>query len=144
MKRVLVVEDSKTCAAIMTAQLEQVFGGAEVDGTDDAQCALLRLDTVDYDLLVLDLMLPGSPPDKTLRDFSPYMRRLPTVIVSGMRNLSGDKGPCDAELLEAAESAGANCVIPKGELSLTFLRYAVRLAFVEHKLEEMAKVAGVL
>jgi hypothetical protein len=73
------------------------------------------------------------------------MKRMPTVVVTGMKSLTGEaRGPCDTALVDAACEAGADCVVPKGELSLAFLRVAVRLAFVEHKVQEMAKVAGVL
>ena len=143
MKRVLVVEDSMTCAGLLEAQLQQIFGEVEVISSDDPQSALLRLATDDFDLLILDLMLPGSPPSKTLEDFSAVMKRLPAVVVTGVQDVTGQvMGRCTTELFVACMRAGADSLIPKDQLSLEFLRTAVRLAILENRVEQLAEHAG--
>ncbi len=55
--RVLIVEDSQPLAAALTRGLASQ--GYACDHAADGERALAFLDTVDYELVVLDLMLPG-------------------------------------------------------------------------------------
>lgn len=55
--RVLIVEDEVKMAGLIRRGLERE--GMAVDVADDGEAALWRAEAVDYDAVVLDLMLPG-------------------------------------------------------------------------------------
>ena len=57
MRRALVVEDDADIVELVTHYL--TADGFAVDAAADGRRALLRLRETDYDLLVLDLQLPG-------------------------------------------------------------------------------------
>lgn len=56
-KKILVVEDQKDIREVIVAQLKLI--GAEIDSADSAENAKLKLEKNDYQVLVLDWMLPG-------------------------------------------------------------------------------------
>jgi DNA-binding response OmpR family regulator len=56
--RVLVVEDEEKIAQFLKKGLAEK--GYSVEAVGDADAALLRLEGTPYDLLILDLLLPGS------------------------------------------------------------------------------------
>ena len=59
MSRILVVEDEQAISDAVAYALREA--GFDVDAVDDGDEALARARSRDYDLMVLDLLLPGTP-----------------------------------------------------------------------------------
>src|SRR5262245_55107358 len=73
--RILVAENDKKIASFIQKGLQQEGHAADVvhDGKDASHQAL----SFDYDLVILDLMLPGRPGLDVLRDIRSQKPRLP-------------------------------------------------------------------
>jgi DNA-binding response OmpR family regulator len=80
MMRVLVVEDDRKVAAFIRTGLEQE--GYAVDLLSDGRDAGEQARTVDYDAVVLDLMLPGRSGLQVLRDIRGHKPSLPVLILT--------------------------------------------------------------
>ena len=78
--RVLVVEDEKKVAAFIQSALEQE--GYAVDTLPDGDAAGEQAAIIDYDCVVLDLMLPGRSGFQVLRDIRAKKPELPVIILS--------------------------------------------------------------
>jgi two-component system OmpR family response regulator len=88
--KILVVEDEESIAAGLKFNFEQE--GYEVDLYGDGPSALqaIATDPVPYDLLVLDLMLPGMSGYEICRTIRETNQDLPILVLSA-RTLSEDK-----------------------------------------------------
>jgi DNA-binding response OmpR family regulator len=80
MMRVLVVEDDRKVAGFIRTGLEQE--GYAVDLLADGRDAGEQARTVDYDAVVLDLMLPGRSGLQVLRDIRGHKPSLPVLILT--------------------------------------------------------------
>jgi DNA-binding response OmpR family regulator len=78
--RVLVVEDDRTVASFIQKGLEEE--GFAVDVLHDGDEAGMQAQMVDYDGVVLDLMLPGRSGFQVLRDMRSRKPELPVLILS--------------------------------------------------------------
>jgi len=78
--RVLVVEDDRTVASFIQKGLEEE--GFAVDVLHDGDDAGVQAQVVDYDCVVLDLMLPGRSGFQVLRDMRSRRADLPVLILS--------------------------------------------------------------
>jgi len=78
--RVLVVEDDRTVARFIQKGLEEE--GFSVDVLHDGDEAGVQAQVVDYDCVVLDLMLPGRSGFQVLRDMRSRRAELPVLILS--------------------------------------------------------------
>jgi two-component system copper resistance phosphate regulon response regulator CusR len=78
--RVLVVEDDQRVASFIQKGLEQE--GLAVDVLNDGDDAGVQAHIVDYDCVVLDLMLPGRSGFQVLRDIRSRKAELPVLILS--------------------------------------------------------------
>jgi len=78
--RVLVVEDEKKVASFIQSALEQE--GYAVDLLFDGDEAGSQAGIIDYDCVVLDLMLPGRSGFQVLRDIRAKKPELPVIILS--------------------------------------------------------------
>jgi heavy metal response regulator len=78
--RILVVEDEKKVANFIRLGLEQERYAVDAarDGADGLHLAL----TVDYDLIILDLMLPGIPGLDLLRQLREARKTVPVLILT--------------------------------------------------------------
>ena len=78
--RILVVEDDRRVASFIQSGLQQDGHAVDVlhDGTDAGQQA----SAVDYDVVVLDLMLPGRSGFQVLRDIRARKADLPVMILT--------------------------------------------------------------
>jgi len=142
--RVLVVEDDHKVASFIRSGLTQEGHAVDVlhDGTDAGGQAL----SIDYDAVVLDLMLPGQSGFQVLRDIRARKPSLPVVILTAKDSLDErvaglDAGADDymtkpfalAELsarLRALLRRGAprETVLRVGDLEMDSLRRKVRRA----------------
>ena len=78
--RVLVVEDDTKVASFIHKGLEQE--GLAVDVLNDGEDAGAQAQIVDYDCVVLDLLLPGRSGFQVLRDIRSRKADLPVLILS--------------------------------------------------------------
>ncbi len=78
--RILVVEDDRKVAGFVQAGLEQE--GHAVDVLSDGRDAAAQAAAIDYDAIVLDLMLPGRSGFQVLRDIRARKAALPVLILT--------------------------------------------------------------
>ena len=78
--RLLVIEDDRKVAAFIQSGLEQE--GYAVDVLHEGSAAGDQADVVDYDAVVLDLMLPGRSGFQVLRDIRARKPSLPVLILT--------------------------------------------------------------
>jgi DNA-binding response OmpR family regulator len=78
--RILVVEDDRRVAGFVQGGLEQE--GYAVDVLHDGSDAGLHAAAIDYDAVVLDLMLPGRSGLQVLRDIRARKPELPVLILT--------------------------------------------------------------
>src|SRR5881397_3926781 len=78
--RILVVEDEKKVANFIKKGLQQE--GYAVDMVHDGQEALVNAAAFDYDLLILDLMLPKLAGLEVLREIRSKKRNLPVLVLT--------------------------------------------------------------
>jgi DNA-binding response OmpR family regulator len=83
--RILVVEDDRKVASFIQVGLEQEAYAVDVlhDGTDAGEQA----GSIDYDAVVLDLMLPGRSGFQILRDIRARKSDLPVLILTAKDSL---------------------------------------------------------
>ena len=84
--RILVVEDERRLADNIATALREGPGFA-VDRCHDGEDALLACDTVEYDLLILDLMLPKLHGSQVLRRLRTQGRQMPVLILTAVSEL---------------------------------------------------------
>ncbi len=85
MMRVLVVEDETRMAALIRQGLEEEAYAVDVVG--DGREALHWLEAVDYDLLILDLMLPGLDGLGVCREYRERGGRAPILMLTARNTL---------------------------------------------------------
>jgi two-component system copper resistance phosphate regulon response regulator CusR len=78
--RILVIEDDRKVAGFIQSGLQQE--GHAVDALHDGSRAGDQAATVDYDAVVLDLMLPGRSGFQVLRDIRARKPELPVLILT--------------------------------------------------------------
>jgi len=78
--RILVVEDDRKVASFIQKGLEEE--GMSVDVLNDGDDAAIQAAMVDYDCIVLDLMLPGRSGFQVLRDLRARKPEQPVLILS--------------------------------------------------------------
>ena len=84
--RILIVEDEPRILSFVARGLDAE--GYVVDGAGDGAVALRRLEEVDYDLVVLDLLLPRVDGLTVLRELARRRPDLPVVILSARSDLA--------------------------------------------------------
>jgi DNA-binding response OmpR family regulator len=83
--RVLVVEDDRKVASFIQTGLMQE--GYSVDVLNDGEDAGEQARVIDYDAVVLDLMLPGRSGFQVLRDIRARKSSLPVIILTAKDSL---------------------------------------------------------
>jgi heavy metal response regulator len=78
--RILVVEDEKKVASFIRRGLEAE--AHQVDVVHDGETGLARAVTGDYDLLILDVMLPERDGFSVLRELRARRRQLPVLLLT--------------------------------------------------------------
>lgn len=81
--RVLVVEDETRLAANVATAFRDGPGFA-VDVSHDGEEALLACDAVEYDLIVLDLMLPKQSGSRVLKALRAKGRQMPVLVLTAV------------------------------------------------------------
>jgi len=132
--KILIIEDSETCAQLRQAQLESVWPEQKTEFIVVAtlQLGIEKAESEKPDLAILDLLLPDSQnPENTLESFALVSSRIPTLVVTGVS--------VDDKLMTKAASCGVNCVIAKSDVTAALLRNAVELAKVKQEKEDSDK-----
>jgi DNA-binding response OmpR family regulator len=83
--RILIAEDDRKVASFIQKGLQEEGYAADVvhNGTDVGSHAL----SFDYDVVILDLMLPGRPGLDVLRDIRTQKPRLPVLVLTAKASL---------------------------------------------------------
>ena len=115
--RVLVIEDDGVAAAVLTHTLER-SGRFSVDFTGDPAQGLAMLRAMDWDLLIVDVGLPGISGLELIRSLPPD-RKPPTIVITGSPSLD--------VAVEALRSA-ADDFLAKPVDSRTLVEKALELA----------------
>ena len=84
--RILVVEDQEKFASFVRAGLEE--HGMAVDLCDDGDEAYLQATTTPYDLIVLDIMLPGRDGLSILRGLRENGHTVPVILLTARGGLN--------------------------------------------------------
>jgi len=83
--RVLVVEDEKKLRSFISRGLEE--HGMVVDNEDNGEGALDLASTIPFDLIVLDIMLPGRDGLSILRELRAAGRDVPVILLTARSGL---------------------------------------------------------
>lgn len=83
--RILVVEDQQRVASFIAKGLQEE--SYAVDVVQDGDEAVFMARTVDYDAIVLDLMLPGKDGMEVLREIRNHRVRSPVIILTAKGDL---------------------------------------------------------
>jgi DNA-binding response OmpR family regulator len=100
--RILIVEDDHKLGGLLVEGLQQE--GYEVERVQDGEAAIRRALTIDYDLILLDYMLPKKSGHQVTVELRGAGRRMPILM------LTARDAPED---LRAALSAGVNELMGK-------------------------------
>jgi len=103
MKKILVVDDEPDIRLILTTLLG--VQGYEVDIAEDGRRALTKLQEVEYDLMLLDLMMPHV-------DGFEVLRRLPAALLDRMPVIVLTAKTAQRDILDGY-AGGATCFVKK-------------------------------
>jgi two-component system copper resistance phosphate regulon response regulator CusR len=92
--RLLIVEDDQKLAAFIRSGLERE--GYSVDVLHDGRDAGAQARAIDYDAVVLDLMLPGSSGFQVLRDIRSFKAALPVLLLTAKDSIDTRVAGLDA------------------------------------------------
>jgi DNA-binding response OmpR family regulator len=128
--RILVVEDDQKVASFIQKGLGEE--GMAVDVLNDGDDAGVQAQMVDYDCIVLDLMLPGRSGFQVLRDIRSRKPELPVLILSAQgapeERVAGLNGGADDYMAKpfilAELSARIRALLRRGKPRETKLRVA--------------------
>jgi DNA-binding response OmpR family regulator len=128
--RILVVEDDRKVASFIQKGLEEE--GMAVDVLNDGDDAGMQSQMIEYDCVVLDLMLPGRSGFQVLRDIRSRKPELPVLILSAQgspeERVAGLNGGADDYMAKpfilAELSARIRALLRRGKPRETKLRVA--------------------
>jgi DNA-binding NarL/FixJ family response regulator len=115
--RILVVDDHPVIIDALRTVLSVLDQRAQIDGVNDLEAAFAAASAGQYDLVMLDLGMPGFKGLEALQSWRSRFPALPVVVVSGEN---------DPKVINAALDLGAMGFIPKSVQPDVFLN-AVRL-----------------
>ena len=127
--RVLLVDDNALNRAVICGMLE--LPGIHIDEAQDASTGLGLIDKNDYDVVLLDLRMPGMDGSEALRAIrarDDRRRSLPVIIVTA------DTRP---HLLEECLSSGANDFLHKPIRSDLLLNAMARIATINRSVSRI-------
>lgn len=109
MAKILVVDDDP--AVQMTIRLLLERAGHSVTVAGDGQKGLSAFETEDFDLLFLDIFMPGMDGIETMRHIHRQRPTVPIIVISG-RPLVPEASR-EPDFLAMATKLGAVCSLPK-------------------------------
>jgi len=84
MKRILIVDDDPEIVGSLAMLLAEKY---EVGLASDGLTALQRMKSGDYDIILLDLLMPGLDGAGLLRELSTRSDTIPVILLSAARDL---------------------------------------------------------
>jgi DNA-binding NtrC family response regulator len=109
MARILVIDDDR--AVRMAVQMVLEREGLEVHVADDGRAGLKIIKAEHFDLLIVDVFMPGMDGLETIRLVHEHKPELPIVVMSGMSFRTGSAPAPD--FLTMATKLGAVCSLKK-------------------------------
>jgi DNA-binding response OmpR family regulator len=103
MARILVIDDDRAVGMAIRVALEHE--GFAVEVVNDGQAGIERIKVEDFDLLMVDIFMPGMDGLETIRLVREYRPQIPILVMSGMTFRSGP-GPAP-DYLTMATKLGA-------------------------------------
>jgi two-component system response regulator ResD len=93
--RILVADDEPTLRELVVVTLGDAFS---CDEADDGEAALAMLHEADYDLVVLDLMMPGRSGMEVLQAMQAdgRLRKVPVLVTSAWQSERDSKAALEA------------------------------------------------
>lgn len=138
--RVLLVEDSNVDAALILRLLQQTTESFSVEVVGTLAAAISLLSEREFDVVVLDLILPDSEGISTFTKFQAHFSDIPVILLTGMD---------EDKIGVAAVQSGAQDFINKrninAELLCRSIRYAIErnaLLRREQQLQQQVYLAG--
>ncbi|HKO19026.1 MAG TPA: response regulator, partial [Acidobacteriaceae bacterium] len=115
MPHVLLIDDDKDCLTALANRLRFAFRGqnVEVDVADSAITGLMLCHASSYDVLIVDVLMPGTTGLKFVEQLRRTKPDVPLIMISG-----GDVARCE----EQAGVLGVVAVLPKPLDFATLLR----------------------
>ncbi len=115
MKRILVIDDEPFVRDALKRVLEE--DELQVDVAADAETALVQLNRQAYDLVILDIIMPGMDGVELLRRVRAEFPGLRVIAISGGGNFElsgyGPDAVTTRAYLAAAANVGADAVLAK-------------------------------
>ena len=109
MAKILVVDDDPAVQLTLRLVLERA--GHSVDVAGDGRKGLAKFETGEFDLLCLDVFMPGMDGLETMRLIHQRQPRIPIIVISG-RPVVPELGT-EPDYLAMATKLGAVCSLPK-------------------------------
>ena len=113
MKKVLVVDDEENIRQLFKEEFEEM--GYEVVTVADGVKALAAMDTAKFDLITLDMRMPGMDGIETLRRMKEKDRTLPILITTAYEEYKHDFGSwcSDAYVVKSADTTALRETVKK-------------------------------
>jgi len=126
--RILLVEDNEGDVRLLRHMLQEAEDEQRFDVTscDSLQACYALCRANEFDVILLDLGLPGTSGIETFRSLRNRVTTTPVVILSGVR---------DEKIASLAVSEGAEDYVPKQGITPRFISRAVRYAAERHELK---------
>ena len=103
MASILVIDDDR--AVLSTVKLLLERAAHTVEAVDNSQAGLRLLETREFDLLVVDIFMPGMDGFETMRHVHQSRPQMPVIVMSGQQFRSAsERGP---DFLHMATKLGA-------------------------------------
>lgn len=137
MPRILVVDDDKAVRAAIQMLLEHE--GYEVVVADDGRSGIAAIDEGDFDLVIVDIFMPGMDGLETIREFHARDPDVPVIAMSGF--MFRDSGSPAPDFLNMAAKLGAARSLHKPFRPQELLR-AVEAAITGQDVSVPARASG--
>lgn len=113
MKRILVVDDEENICMLYKEELEDM--GYAVTTVQDGDAALSALEATAFDLVTLDMRMPGMNGIEILRRMKEKNAAMPVIISSAYEEFKSDFGSwcSDAYIVKSADLDSLRDVIKK-------------------------------
>jgi len=105
MARILVVDDDQSVRAVAKTVLE--LNGHEAVIAGNGRVGLRKVEDENYDLVIVDIFMPGMDGLEAIRLLSQLKPGLPVIVISGLTFRSNSGSPPD--FLSMATKLGATC-----------------------------------
>src|SRR4051794_15537621 len=93
MARILVVDDDQAIRTVTKTVLE--MNGHEAVLVEDGRAGLRKIEDESYDLLIVDIFMPGMDGLETIRLVNERKPGLPIIVISGLSFRSASGAPPD-------------------------------------------------